>query len=330
MHWRKWFFIGLLAVALTAGCGARREPQPAPPGDGERAEIDISALVGQWVESAHANILLLPAQRDTCVVCHDGGAFAGQITEQAAIDRDFFVPVDCRACHTGHGAELLEAGVVTIPTAENVNGGAGAQCMACHNERRAPEIGDENRSAPHASSQAGVFTATGGIRPEGFEFGSTRAHAELDNTCVACHMVRGEGGFASHTFRVDNVEAACGRCHQNITNVNLTARADYDGDGEAKGLQEEVDGLLNRLAEAIAEALDGGSFETGGGRIQFQDAQGQALAEVPNEVYMAAYNHVLVTQDGSLGIHNPLFAVQLLQQSYRALTGNNVPNAEMR
>ena len=83
------------------------------------------------------------------------------------------------------------------------------------------------------------------------------------------------------------------------------------------------------LEEAIGAAIGGGSFAVEAGRIRFMDAAGEPLAEVPNEVYQAAFNHVLITQDGSLGVHNPIYTVQLLQQAYRALTGNDVPNATM-
>lgn len=323
--------IVLLVAVVASGCPRDTTPAPSPaPGNGQdREDIDISALVGQWVDSPHANILLYPAQRDGCVVCHDGGAFAGQVTEQAEIERDFFISVDCRACHTGRGQELMESGTVAIPTAESVQAGRGAQCFACHNERRQPNIADEGRSSPHYSSQAGVYTATGGIRVEGFDYGSTTAHAQVENTCVRCHMTEGDQDFASHTFRVENVQAACGQCHENIQTVNLEARNDYDGDGETKGIQEEVAGLLDILEEAIGEALDGGSLEFGGGAIQFLNAAGEEI-EVEDEVYLAAYNHTLVSYDGSLGVHNPMFTVQLLQQSYKALTGEDVPGAEIR
>lgn len=333
MNRRKWLFLFLavlFTLVVTAGCPRQGEKQP-PPGDGERQELDISALVTQWVESPHSNILLYPATREQggCVQCHDGGAFAQGAESPADLERDFNVAIDCRACHTGRGQELMQAGEVTIPTLENFSGGTGAQCLACHNERRAPVANDPERSAPHPSSQAGVYTASGGIRAEGFNYGSTTAHVTVENTCNRCHMVQAEQGFSSHTFRVDNVGAACGQCHQNIQDVNLQAKNDYDGNGEKQGFQDEVEGLLNVLQSAITEELEGGSFEAGGGRIVFKDAAG-AETQVPDEVYQAAYNHTLVTQDGSLGIHNPQFVVQLLQQSYRALTGEDVPGAEKR
>ncbi|MCL5982288.1 MAG: hypothetical protein M1571_07270 [Firmicutes bacterium] len=319
-------FLILAGVLLPVGCARSPERQPAP---APREELDIAALVGQWAGAAHANILLYPAGRDGCVSCHDGGAYAAGLTEQAQLERDFFVSIDCRACHTGRGQELLAAGTVSIPTAENVRAGLGAQCLSCHNERRAPDIADENRSAPHPSSQAGLYTATGGIRAEGFAYGSTGAHANLEDTCVACHMTETRQGFRSHTFAVEDVQASCGRCHQRITAVNLPAKADYDGDGNTEGFQDEVQGLLDLLKARAVEDLAGGSFESAGGKIIFKNAAGEEV-QAPNELYQAAYNHLLVSQDGSLGLHNPLFTVQLLQQSYRMLTGENVPNAAMQ
>jgi hypothetical protein len=328
---RKWFHFVLLialAVGLAAGCPGRDvEPQPTP-GDGQQQELDITALTTQWLESSHSNVLLYPAGREGCVVCHDGGAFAEQIMNPEELERDFFVSIDCRACHTGRGVEVMDAGTVSIPTQENVQAGTGALCLTCHNERRAPNIDDEERSAPHYSSQAGVYTGTGGIRREGFNYGNS-PHATIENSCVACHMTQAEEGFSSHTFGVEDVEAACARCHQNINTLNLEAKEDYDGDGTTKGFMDETDGLLTMLAEQINESLEGGSFEGSGGKIVFSDADGEVTA-VPNEVYMAAYNFILVTQDGSLGIHNPTYAIQLLQQSYRELTGEDVPGATIR
>jgi hypothetical protein len=336
MHRRNWLIFGLIllfALATVVGCAGKRkdiEQPPPPPGTGDQEELDISALTTQWAESSHSNILLSPAQRDNCVACHDGGAFAAKQTELAALDRDFNISIDCRACHVGQGVELMEAGTVSIPTAENVQGGTGALCMSCHNARRVPDIDNEGRQAPHYSSQADIFTATSGIRMEGFNYGSTQAHVNIENTCVGCHMTEAEEGFASHTFNVENIEAACGQCHQGATEANIEAGGDYDGNGNTEGFQTEIEGLLALIEARIAEELDGGSFASAGGRIVFTDAADAEITEVPNEVYQAAYNHLLVDKDGSLGIHNPLFAVQLLQQSYKGLTGEDVPGAEMK
>ncbi|HZK24309.1 MAG TPA: ammonia-forming cytochrome c nitrite reductase subunit c552 [Oscillospiraceae bacterium] len=337
MKAKKWLTLGLLillSMLIAAGCGGDTKEQDSTSQDGSKKQagdnVDIKALTAQWVESKHSNILLSPAQRDECVVCHDGGAFAENITEVAAIERDFFISVDCRACHTGQGADLMEEGKVTIPTAEKVQGGSGAVCMFCHNSRTAPNIEDENRSAPHYSSQADLATGTGGMRLEGFDYGNTSAHVNIDDSCVGCHLLETEGGYASHSFKVDKVEAACGQCHQDINDLNLTAAGDYDGDGQEEGFQTEVEGLLALLQAAVGEELAGGSFESGHGAVVFKDAEGAALDEVPKEMYQAGYNYLLISSDGSLGIHNPTLTVQLLQQSYKGLTGEDVPKAKLK
>ena len=320
----------LLFLFFFYGCGDKSQSERKTPDESKGAALDINGLTAQWAESPHSNILLAPAQRDGCVVCHDGGAFAAKQTEVAAIERDFFISIDCRACHTGQGVELMEAGSVEIPTAENVKGGSGALCMYCHNSRSAPKMDDARRAAPHYSSQADLVSGTGGIRRADFEYGNTAAHVELDNSCVSCHMAETEAGYAGHSFQVENIEETCGQCHQGIDGLNLKAGGDYDGDGETEGFQTEVEGLLALLQEAIVEELNGGSFTSSHGTVVFKDKEGEELSEVPDELYQAAYNYLLVQNDGSLGIHNPTLALQLLQQSYKVLKGEDIPQAELK
>jgi len=323
----------LLSLAGCAGGNTDKEKngqQNEPPAQQETEALDINALTAQWVESSHSNILLSPAQRDGCVLCHDGGAFAANQSEIGELDRDFNVSIDCRACHTGRGVELMEAGTVDIPSAENVKGGTGALCMSCHNSRHAGDVKDAERSAPHKSSQADIFTATGGIRAEDFNYGSTGAHAGIENSCVGCHLTETKEGFASHTFEVESVQAACGQCHQGIADTNLAAGGDYDGDGKQEGLQSEVEGLLSLVAEAVKEKTGGGEISSSHGSVVITGADGEEMAEIPDDIYQAAYNYLLVSSNGSLGVHNPTYTVQLLQQSYKRLTGKDVPGAKMK
>ncbi|HHX74841.1 MAG TPA: ammonia-forming cytochrome c nitrite reductase subunit c552 [Firmicutes bacterium] len=339
MNGRKLVAFGLvmlfLLLFLTGCAGGNSEQenngqQQEPPAQKETEALDINALTAQWAESAHSNILLSPAQRDNCVLCHDGGAFAANQAEVGALERDFNISIDCRACHTGRGVDLMEAGTVDIPSADNVQGGTGALCMACHNSRHAGDVKDERRAAPHSSSQADVFTATGGIRAEDFNYGSTGAHTGIKDSCVGCHLTETEAGFASHTFGVESVQAACGQCHQGITDANLAAGGDYDGDSNKEGLQTEVEGLLALVAGAVKEKTGGGEISSSHGSVVITTAGGEEMEELPDEVYQAAYNYLLVSSDGSLGIHNPTYAVQLLQQSYKWLTGEDVPGAELK
>ncbi|MDW7674241.1 MAG: ammonia-forming cytochrome c nitrite reductase subunit c552 [Bacillota bacterium] len=322
----------VLVLALSAGCPQQQAPDPAPdqgqqqPQQPQQADIQITPLVEQWAESGHANIQLYPAGRDNCIICHDGGAFANEQSALADLGREFPVSIDCRACHTGQGTELMESGTATIATQDNVEGGLGAQCMSCHHERKTPDINE--LPAPHYSSQAGLYTGTGGAQIEGFSYGSS-PHTGIENTCVGCHMTETEEGFRSHTFAVEDPQAACSQCHGDVTDSNLQAKNDYDGDGNTQGFQDEVQGLITLVESAIPEALEGGTVEKSGGGYVFKNSAGEEITP-PEEVYLAQFNLSLITYDGSLGVHNPTYAVQLLQQSYKALTGEDVPNASIR
>ena len=83
------------------------------------------------------------------------------------------------------------------------------------------------------------------------------------------------------------------------------------------------------MAEAVKEKTGAGRFLSAHGSVII-DANGEEMEEIPDEIYQAAYNYLLVSSDGSLGIHNPTYAVQLLQQSYKWLTGKDVPGADRK
>ena len=60
------------------------------------------------------------------------------------------------------------------------------------------------------------------------------------------------------------------------------------------------------------------------GYLAFNSGLGERL-------YKAAYNWVYIAEeDGSFGIHNTEYTVKLLQTSYRQLTGQDVPGADIR
>ena len=119
---------------VLAGCaGGKLEKgkraAKVPLAERETEALTLTPLTAQWAESSHSNILLSPAQRDDCVLCHDGGAFAANQSEIGELDRDFNVSIDCRACHTGRGVDLMEAERWISPR-HNVKGGTGALCMS--------------------------------------------------------------------------------------------------------------------------------------------------------------------------------------------------------
>ncbi|RJQ50777.1 MAG: hypothetical protein C4521_13560 [Actinobacteria bacterium] len=331
----RWIELGL-AVALilviatvVTGCppqqnGAEREEEA-------RAERDPGPFVEAWAGSLHAVPVTFAAEEEECVRCHDGGAFAQGVASPAEIDRPtpfgpYVVATDCRACHTGQGSRLLQSQEVTIPTtSEPVRAGTGSLCMKCHNERRAGDINDPQMRQPHYGPQAGVLTATGGIRTRGFDILSTRRHQTVRNACVNCHMAQ-EGG-ESHSFRP--TLPPCRRCHEGLRQIEgLRAKADYDGDGTREPFVNEVDGLMSAVASATARRSGEETFTSAEGRIFFKSDDQTAAAGAVDEIsYLGAYNWFVVSHDGSRGLHNPYFTVTLLQDTYRAVAGRPLPNA---
>ncbi len=331
MDRKKWLLLGLTFVLLAAslvlvGC-AQEEPE-APETDVEEPVEDTGLgidVVDEWVESGHSKLVSGPAVEEDCVICHDGGAFAEQITDPTELERDWSVATDCRACHSGYGVEVAAKGVVDIPTMAGFEAGKGALCASCHNGRRVPDPAAERRSAPHHSVQSDVLTASGGMPLEGVTYLITDQHAEITDACVACHLDDSREGPPVHTFEPNF--SSCGEaedCHDDPVDVEVVAAADYDGDGSTEAFQDEVQGLLDALDKALLAELGGGAYAAERGAIVFTDEASQTVVPT-NELYAATYNKILIEYDGSSGMHNPAFTVGLLQATYEAVTGNPSP-----
>ncbi|MDO8671773.1 MAG: hypothetical protein Q7O66_10145, partial [Dehalococcoidia bacterium] len=112
---------------------------------------------------------------------------------------------------------------------------------------------------------------------------------------------------------------ACKSCHGNIASFNITAKGDYDGNGKIEGIQDEVEGLLALLAAKLPKDATGAVMGSGVTKTNSTEAQRAAI-----------WNYKVVEIDNSKGIHNTAFTVQLLQKTYKQLTGTDVPKATLR
>jgi len=321
-----------VAVALV-GCPQQQPEEPEDQqGDNQQEapeDIDVGAIVvEQWQQSGHAvqegDSFTSAGSREGCAICHNGYAFKENTESLEGIG--ILEGASCDTCHIAHGFELMSAGTIDLPIG-TIEGGTATLCIACHYGRGKEPNQDD---APHHSVQTDMLFAKAGAEVGEFDYGSS-PHSAASNTCLACHMTPGENNVRDHLFKLNeaNVEAACGQCHD-YDSFNPKAAGDYDGNGTIEGIQDEVGGLLGVLEEAILNKLDGGKFVSSHGAIEFQDADGNALDAPPSsELYNAAWNYFFVEYDGSRGIHNPIYAIQLLQQSYKQVTGEDVPNADI-
>lgn len=346
-----------LSLVILAGCttsGTQNEPKKTD----EKTDVkkDDAAktmtleVVTQWAMSRHAQVVVRAATEEGCKNCHDGltftttgGGFRARMTS-SSVDasekadandpgtdeggeesaRDFTVATDCRVCHMGAGAAIADKGSVdqipSIPTAE---GGLGAVCMACHNGwHPSGKNADGELTAPHTSVQTdmlfGVNTVDPGVESTATQGDKESPHTKVTDTCVGCHVAGSDA--TNHTFRVESFEGCESKdCHDQDMTDGGTAKEDYDGDGTKEKTVVEIEGLTEALKTAIESKA--GEFKSAKGQVAFT----KATSDEPT--YAAAYNYFFVLKDGSRGVHNTAFTVDLLTRSIRAVGGTVGSNA---
>ena len=312
----------------------------------------------QWLRSQHSDTSLAAFDGSEgiddprCAACHTAeGAIASWSGEEVV--GGGMDAVTCAVCHDPHERtneyQLRVFDTVVLPDGTQVTQvGSSALCMSCHNVVEGTEVvHEEGPFYPPQSAAAEMLTGTGG-----YDYGETiydSSHArEAESTCVDCHMAtqpvraRAEGDaeavaaslnrpVGGHTFStkwdggtpddpsddVENVEV-CDACHGRIPRFNGPATDDYDGNGEVGGIQDEVQGLLDLVkAEIIA---------TG---VEWKDETPHWSATGTEAQRAAIYNWSFVANDRSLGVHNFGRSVQLLQITFRHLTGQGIPGATL-
>ncbi|MBI9071534.1 MAG: T9SS type A sorting domain-containing protein [Melioribacteraceae bacterium] len=294
-----------------------------------------------WSYAGHA----APPARDSwsgsCAKCHTTTGFI-QFAKGETVNSGPTDGINCAACHDPHDA--TNPNQIRVMTASLANGyeievgGKGKLCMNCHQNRRdseeyAPTSGGSH-FGPHYMPQADMLVGQNAVT-----FGQTlpsSAHAAgIENSCIECHMSpnKDAGGHntskdadgnplytGGHTFNVshegsaDNVKV-CEPCHGSVGDsfdvkkFYMNGMADHDGDGTEEGLQEEVHGLMDKLAAMLPHADSVAGY----------DAHDSVTDDFTAVERQAAFNFELVYYDHSYGIHNPAFTVSLLKTSMEAL-----------
>ncbi len=294
----------------------------------------------QWKQSGHSEGIAFAAQREDCAGCHSGYGFIKRTDPGNRLSQSTGFPqVTCQVCHDPHNAgfehQVRKMDAVTLNNGEVVEfGGAGKLCMNCHMSRRdAKTYVTEWRRffGPHYSNQADMLAGTNAI-DFGLHIPGSNHKNVVKDACVTCHMAptpaAGEPGrdqIGEHTFAMhwdggtpddpsDDVYnvAACQQCHGTIqTFDDIMAKEDYDGDGVIESAQDEVKGLLDAVAMLLPPL--------GEPTVAIETNPTVDPNYTPLQL-MAAYNYLFVKEDGSYGIHNYQYAVNLLKATHRALT----------
>jgi len=316
--------VAALVVLLAAGlflvsCGSS---------DSDTAEGDCAAchnagteLTGRataWADAVHGTgTAYVRAASASCAGCHSGGAFSAMVAagiqnpEELEAGDPNPTRQDCRACHQIHetytdadwALETTAAVALYAFSDATYDGGEGNLCAGCHQPRRPfPEATDgmvevdSTHWGPHHGPQTAMLL---GIAGAGDVTGSTGPHYSMvENTCVTCHL----GDDASHTFE-PNV-AACVTCHADAEDFDI------------EGVQTEVEEMLAQLQEALTAA-------------GLLDEEGEPVVGTYPEAQAAAlWNWIYVgVEDKSMGVHNPSYAIALLQAGLDALPAAPVTEA---
>lgn len=264
-------------------------------------------------------------------------------------------PIGCATCHDPHQAtypfeadgqvkslQLRIQGEVSMPNGVTVDAEVSAVCVTCHANKRdlaykADYLAGNKVRGTHDNSQADVFYGAGAFEFGDKAYGNSAHKSVATEGCVTCHMAPTPGyspvkanintnapgynklGGHSWTMEaggVQNAANACSSCHSGLNDYNRTARGDYDGDGSVEGVQDEVKGLLTLVAEKLPKDADGAILSSTINKTNTNEVQRKAL-----------WNYWLINNDGSDGIHNTRYAVEVLQETYFQLTGSKVPGA---
>lgn len=307
-----------------------------------------------WEQSGHnGSKVLEPATEEGCIYCHNGAAFKTNNSKVKLADmKGVVTDIDCNTCHgaSKDPKDLNGKKPFVMPNGVTVDAGIGSVCINCHNGRRNtadPKALYTAMKAPHRGPQADVLFATGGLEFDTGKVYQRSPHGAIENTCVTCHMAEAKneyGPVGGHTFKVvakgqENLNA-CNECHPDLTTVERRALGDYDGNKKIESIQQEVEGLMALVKKALVEKYSNRGVKDladSHGTVIFatdtsdpDNIKGIDGKTVSYEDYKAAWNLFMIEDDGSKGIHNPAYVVTLLQQSYKAVTGKDVPNATLR
>ncbi|MBI4634003.1 MAG: hypothetical protein HY742_08945 [Deltaproteobacteria bacterium] len=318
---------------------------------GSEAKYAVLGARAQYMTSGHKKLGNASyANSGDCMACHTNEGFI-ELVKRGKVDPKKFVAnpseVGCFTCHAPHETgdfSLRKTDKVTLANGAVFDREKGNLCANCHQARRAAKTEVKARNIPsdswgaHHGPQADMLLGTNGYEFPGKSY-SQSAHASLPKAnCVVCHMTLPAGRYSfspaigGHSFKLEgevherptlNV-AGClvSGCHTEMKQVKGTvffdrkAPADYDGDGKVETIQGETQGLceriINKSGTGLLQKMKDAPYDAKGTFIN-------SKTQYPVEVVAALYNYKYVFEDRSKGIHNTVYAIQLLMDSLKAL-----------
>ena len=266
----------------------------------------------------------------TCAVCHDS-----HMTNSVS-PVQLFNPLASTNAFRLTGADTASASAFTAKYNANTNVNI---CAQCHNDRGAAWT--DTARAPHHSLQYNMLMGSVGALPAGYGTFNPGPHSGLPdngsfyltNQCVSCHMsaeTSATAGAHNHTLAVNyNV---CENCHDGhaaqafltpylsnqvstvITVLNRWAATQAPPVLTSNGLvawEYTSPGGLTWQTNAAGTVTSWTLSDT----VNFKGPNTAGQALVPDDIKQARFNLYLFLNDGSLGAHNPIYAITLLNNA---------------
>jgi hypothetical protein len=329
------FAISLLMVGCQGERGVQGDPGTASCfGCHSDDNLEMIAIEQQWQNSNHGIGETVFESTRNCSRCHTGQGFisvhsgAGdtiEVTENPSVIHCFV----CHAPHSDGNFNLRVSGPVNLPMGGTFDGyGPASLCASCHQARNPNPpfaVADSltirsMRWGPHHSMQADVFSGQHGYVFPGESYDNVSPHNNASNACIACHMAEPHGDIAGgHSFNLtyddDGEEgyltAGC--------NSNNACHTDFE-DFSYQGLQDTVASKL----ETLRLLLVGAGYLNG--TTDLVNASSTAPLTVSMDDAGAIFNYLFIGHDRSLGVHNPDYALDILDASIAHMGGRLLAN----
>jgi len=279
-----------------------------------------------------------------CGKCHSGTVREAYLENEALPDGPTAcaVAVACPTCHDPHEQHVYTNAITgSIYTNQVLNPLSSLQdyhtagdwttnynsdvniCGQCHNDRGASYT--DTRRPPHHSVQYNILLGTAGVldpQNPGASHFQPAEHGFIPTQCVGCHMQPSPPVEAGHQFVVGTNYQFCVGCHGSATAAsNLVVFVQgailtngFNGILDVRNLLDEwaltkapaILGTTNYGVLAWEYTTPGTLSPPGQGPTEADQAK------IPLNIKIARSNLYLVYYDGSLGVHNGPYAVDLL------------------
>ena len=192
-------------------------------------------------------------------------------------------------------------------------------CAQCHNDRGT--VWTDTSRAPHHSPQYNMLLGTVGELATGTSPGLPAAHSRLEMQCAECHM-QTTNDSSGHTFEVATYQL-CFNCHPNPAGlVQFTIISVSNQIQQTKGLLDMW--ATNKAPAALQTKYGTLAWEyTTPGDLSVSSSGPDTTEQnsITNDIKKARFDLYLVLYDGSYGVHNGPYDIQLLQSAQNWIDG---------